>query len=98
MDREAALLDFAESLRKFTKGRRAVHLHLSKLRPYNRRARHMRVAVSAFDELIRDFDGVLYRLFNNDLVVIFNGASVADIDHVVIKQDSATRPASGFIG
>lgn len=85
MDREAALLDFAESLRKFTKGRRAVHLHLSKLRPYNRRARHMRVAISTFDELIRDFDGVLYRLFNNDLVVILNGASVADIDHGVLN-------------
>jgi len=85
MDREAALLDFAECLRKFTSGRRAVHLHLSKLRPFNRRPRHMRVAISTFDELIRDFDGVLYRLFNDDLVVILNGASVADIDHGVLN-------------
>ncbi len=45
----------------------------------------MRVAISTFDELIRDFDGVLYRLFNNDLVVILNGASVADIDHSVLN-------------
>jgi hypothetical protein len=59
MDREAALLDYAEGLRKFTSGRRAVHLHLSKIRPFNRRARHMRVAISIFDELIREFDGVL---------------------------------------
>lgn len=45
----------------------------------------MRVAVSTFDELIRDFDGVLYRLFNNDLVVILNGAGVADIDHGILN-------------
>jgi hypothetical protein len=85
MDREAAFLDYAEHLRKFTKGRRAVHLHLSKIRPYNRRAHHMRVATSTFDELVRDFDSVQYRMFNDDLVVISNGASVADIDHGVLN-------------
>ena len=84
MDREAALLDYVERLRKFAPGRRAVHLRLSKLRPYNRRAHHMRIATTTFDELVRDFDGALFRLFNNDLIVICNGASVADIDHGVL--------------
>ncbi len=69
MVQEAALLDFVERLRKFTKGRRAVHLRLSRLRPYNRRAHHLRIATTTFDELIRDFDGALFRLCNNDLVV-----------------------------
>ncbi|MCH8155814.1 MAG: hypothetical protein IH786_11280, partial [Proteobacteria bacterium] len=81
---EAALLDFVERLRKFTKGRRAVHLRLSRLRPYNRRAHHLRIATTTFDELIRDFDGALFRLCNNDLVVICNGADVADMDHPVL--------------
>ncbi len=84
MVQEAALLDFVERLRKFTKGRRAVHLRLSRLRPYNRRAHHLRIATTTFDELIRDFDGALFRLCNNDLVVIFNGAGVADLDHSVL--------------
>ncbi len=84
MDREAALLDFVERLRKFTKGRRAVHIRLSKLRPYNRRAHHMRIAASAFDPLVRDYDAAVFRLFNNDLVVICNGADVADMDHPVL--------------
>ncbi len=84
MDRETALLDFVERLRKFTKGRRAVHVRLSKLRPYNRRAHHMRIAASTFDPLVRAFDAAVFRLFNNDLVVICNGADVADIDHVVL--------------
>ncbi len=84
MDREAALLDFVERLRKFTKGRRAVHIRLSKLRPYNRRSHHLRIAASAFDPLVRAYDAAVFRLFNNDLVVICDGADVADIDHVVL--------------
>ncbi len=81
---EAALLDFVERLRRFTKGRRAVHLRLSRLRPYNRRAHHLRIAATSFDRLVRDYDGALFRLFNDDLVVICNGADVADIDHSVL--------------
>ncbi|MCH8999027.1 MAG: EAL domain-containing protein [Proteobacteria bacterium] len=84
MVQEVALLDFVERLRKFTEGRRAVHLRLSRLRPYNRRAHHLRIAGSAFDKLVRDYDGALFRLFNDDLVIICNGADVADIDHTVL--------------
>ena len=84
MVQEAALLDFVERLRKFTKGRRAVHLRLSRLRPYNRREHHLRIAATVFDKLVRDYDGALFRLFNNDLIVICDGASVADIDHAVL--------------
>ena len=84
MNREAALLDFVDRLRKFTDGRRAVHIRLSMLRPYNRREHHMRIAGSTFDLLVRDFDGALFRLFNDDLVIICNGASVADLDHAVL--------------
>ena len=54
MVQEAALLDFVERLRKFTMGRRAVHLRLSRLRPYNRRAHHLRIAATPFDRLVRD--------------------------------------------
>ncbi len=85
MDRETALLDFVERLRKFTAGRRAAHIRLSKLRPYNRRAHHMRIAGSAFDSLVRDFDAAVFRLFNHDLVVICNGADVADMDDPVLR-------------
>jgi len=78
------MLDFVERLRKFTKGRRAVHVRLSKLRPYNRRTQHLRVAGSAFDPLVRDYDGALFKLFNSDLVIICNGADVADMDHTIL--------------
>jgi len=85
MDREAALLDFVERLRKFKAGRRAVHIRMSKLQPYNRRSHHMRIAGRAFDPLVRDFDAAVFRLFNHDIVVICNGADVADMDSSVLR-------------
>lgn len=78
------MLDFVERLRKFTNGRRAVHVRLSKLRAYNRRGHHLRIAGSAFEPLVRDYDGALFRLFNNDLVIICTGADVADMDHTIL--------------
>lgn len=84
LNQEAALLDFVQRLRKFKAGRRAVHVRLSELRPYNRRMQHLRVALSTFDRLVADFEGIAFRMYNDDLVVICNGASVAEIDHAIL--------------
>lgn len=84
MNQEAALLDFVRRLRKFKQGRRAVHVRLSQLRPYNRRGQHMRTAVTTFDRLVATNEAIVFQLFNDDLVVICNGASVADIDHTIL--------------
>jgi len=85
LNREAALLDYVERLRKFTAGRKAVHIRLSGLRPYNRREHHLRIAANTFDRLIREFETAFFRLFNDDLVVICSGATVADIDKSVLN-------------
>ena len=85
LNREAALLDYVERLRKFTAGRRAVHIRLSGLRPYNRREHHLRIAANTFDRLIREYETAFFRLFNDDLVVICSGATVADIDRSVLN-------------
>ncbi len=84
MNQEAALLDFVRRLRKFKAGRRAVHVRLSQLRPYNRRAQHLRIAVTTFDNLVASHEAAVFQMFNDDLVVICNGASVADIDHSIL--------------
>jgi len=84
-NREAALLDYVERLRKFTAGRRAVHVRLSGLRPYNRREHHLRIAANTFDRLIREYGTAFFRLFNDDLVVICSGGTVADIDNSVLN-------------
>lgn len=82
---EAILLDYAERLNKFRAGRHAIHVHLSRLRPYNRRRHHLRIAASAFEIPLQGYEGALFRLFNEDLVMIFKGATVAQIDDYVLR-------------
>lgn len=84
MNQEAALLDFVRRLRKFKAGRRAVHVRLSQLRPYHRRRQHLRIAVTIFDRLVVDYEAVVFQMYNDDLVVICNGASIADIDRSIL--------------
>ncbi len=80
---EAILRDYAERLRKFRQGRLAVHLQVSRLRPENRRAHHLRIAQQAFEPLIQGYEGALFRLFNEDMVVTLNGAPRSRLDEVV---------------
>ena len=82
---EEILADYARRLQHHLPGRRAVHLHLSRLSVVNRREHHLRVAVGAWEGLLKKFDGQLFQLGNNDIVVVTKGASVAEIDQVVLK-------------
>ncbi len=82
---EQALLDYARRLDKFRAGRRAVLVHLSRLRPYNRRRHHLRIAVSAFEPLVQVQDGALFQLFNDDMVYVSEKASVAELDECVLR-------------
>jgi hypothetical protein len=69
---EYALFDYAERLDKHRRGRVAIHIHLSKLQPHNRREHHIRIATNTFESLVKYFDGQLFVLKNND--IIFCGA------------------------
>lgn len=82
---EALLLDYSERLAKYLPGRRAVHVHLSKLLPVNRREHHLRMAASAFDPLVRRAQGQNFRLSNGDIVVVVKDVPVAEIDDVVLR-------------
>ena len=82
---DSLFLDYARRLDKFRDRRRAVRLHLSRLSTQHRREQHLRIAASTFDLLLRKFDGALFRLFNSDMVVVCNGAEVADIDECVLR-------------
>ncbi|TFG88047.1 MAG: EAL domain-containing protein [Hyphomicrobiales bacterium] len=59
-------------------------MRLSQLRPYNRRHQHLRIAATTFDRLVSDFEGAVFTMYNDDLVVITNGASIADIDRPIL--------------
>jgi hypothetical protein len=84
-DQHALLLDYVERLNQHRDGRRLVHLHLSALRPQNRRDHHIRIAMNAFEGLIRRFEGQMFHLRNDDLFIGLRGASVAEVDDVVLK-------------
>ncbi len=84
MGQEAALLDYTQRLRKHTRRRRAVHVQLSLLRPYNLRSHHLRIAECTFDSLVLNFDAALFKLSNHDMVIVCKGASVADMDHAIL--------------
>jgi len=82
---DSLLFDYARRLDKFRDGRRAVRLHISRLGPHHRREQHLRIAASTFDLLLSKFDGALFRLFNNDMVVVCNGAKLAEMDDCVLR-------------
>jgi len=68
---EKLLLDYVHRLEKHAKGRRAVHIHLSKLRPFNRRDQHIRAASNGFEPMVKNLDGQLFGLKNGDLFFIY---------------------------
>ena len=84
-DHEVILEDYARRLDRFRQDRLAIHLHLSRLQAYNRRDHHLRVCSSSFEDLIRRFEGALFRMHNEDLVVVLKGCKVATVDEVILR-------------
>lgn len=84
-DHEELLVDYAQRLRKHLPGRRAVHMHLSKLKPHNRREHHIRIAASSFNNLVQRHEGQIFTLKNCDLVVVVKNAKPAELDEAVLK-------------
>jgi hypothetical protein len=98
---EQMFLDYVLRLERFRAGRRAIHVHISRLRPYNRLEHHVRIAASCFDALTRKCDGGLFRMSNDDLIFVAKDAGVAELEAVVQKlrylfnQDPLVNLADG---
>lgn len=82
---ESAVIEYLQRIGRIRDGRRAVHIHLSKLRPYNRREQHVRIATNTFENLVRLHDGQLFTLSNADLLFVCKGASIMELDAAVLK-------------
>ncbi len=80
---EAALTNYVQRLSKHTAGRQALHLRMSALRPRARRPERLQIAAFAFDPLINGYDGVLFRLKNDDMVVFCKDANKEAIDRAL---------------
>ena len=82
---ESQLLACVKRLERNYYDWRAVHLHLSQLKAQNRRHYQLRVAASEFDVLLRKFNSELFQLGNGDIVFLWHGGSLADVDPVVLR-------------
>ncbi|MBI1777872.1 MAG: hypothetical protein HYR63_21240 [Proteobacteria bacterium] len=82
---EYMLLDYLQRMGRNLEGRRAVHIHLSRLRPQNRRDYHIKIAAATFEGIVQNFEGQTFILSNSDIFFVCRGASVTDIDTAVMK-------------
>lgn len=82
---EAQLLDYTRRLGRYPLGRRAIVIHLSRLRPDNRRTHHIRIAANTFEALVKQFDGRIFLLQNADIVFVCKDASIAVIDDAIMR-------------
>ena len=83
--RDGQLLDYLDFVDRHRAGRRAVHLHLSRLLPHNRRDQNLRIAISTFEDLAAQYDGQIFLLGNGDIVFVAKGASAAEMDAAVTR-------------
>ncbi len=82
---EILLLDYAGRLAKHAKDRQAIHLHLSRLQPGNRREHHVRIAANSFETLLKRHEGQSFHFGNGDLVLLFKGAKPEEVEQAVGK-------------
>lgn len=83
---ENLLLDYVHRLEKHKDGRKVVHIHLSGLRPFNRREQHLRAASSSFESLVGELQGQLFALRNSDLLFAFKKDVQPQVETVVQKM------------
>ncbi len=65
------LLDYLRLLAPRKAGRRAVHLQLSRLRPFNRREHHILAATEGLEPMAGSEAGQLFQLANADLIFVY---------------------------
>ena len=67
---EQLLFEHVERLKRNPAGRRAVVMHLSRLRPDNRGTHQIRIAANTFEALVKQFDGQIFVLQQGDIVFV----------------------------
>ena len=94
---ELQLLDYAERIRHSEDPRVVVQIHLSRLQSQNRRDHHMRVAHSVTEDLARQFEGELFYLMSQDIVLTARDVAPELLDDMILRlrylfsEDPLTR-------
>ncbi|MEQ8709673.1 MAG: hypothetical protein RIC36_11810 [Rhodospirillales bacterium] len=82
---ENLLLDYVHRLERHRAGRRAVHIHISRLRAENRRENHVRIAANSFETLIRNRMGQIFTLSNTDLFFVFKVEAMDEAESALVR-------------
>ena len=82
---EHLLLDYLNRLERHRAERRAVHIHLSGLSTQNRREQHLRIAVGAFDNLVKMLQAQAFSLANCDLMVVYKAQAQDEVESAIVK-------------
>lgn len=82
---ESSLLDHVDRIAHNRSARFAVYLHLSRLRPHNRRSYHIRIAGRTFDSLISSVECQIYTLSSGDIVLMCKDARIEEVDYTISK-------------
>ncbi len=82
---EALLLDYVRKLERHRRGRRAALIHLSDLQPQNRREHHIRIALNAFEPLVKQLKGQAFLLTNSDICFVFREQALDEVEGAVVK-------------
>ncbi|HIM77896.1 MAG TPA: hypothetical protein EYM58_07980, partial [Rhodospirillales bacterium] len=80
---ESLLLDYMHRLEKHKDGRKVAHLHLSLLRPINRRDQHIRTAAGNFESLLTSMDAQVFTVKNSDIFVIYKDTAHPQVETAV---------------
>ncbi len=74
------MVDYVRQLRLHAQGRRAIHVHLSRLEKHFREEHYRRFVAVTLRSLITNFGATMFALPNNDVVLIVKDARVESID------------------
>ena len=83
ISQEIQLVEFLERLSRNRDGRVALHVHLSRLRPWQRREQHLRLATSTFADLVRPLHGQGFVLRNSDIIFVGHSKDIEALTDAV---------------
>ena len=97
---ENLFLDYVHRLERHKEGRRAVHIHLSGLRPFNRRRQHSRPSAKSFQTLSKEGMRQRFVRKGSDLVLIYKGGTAPGVGTGVDRSRFRAGPFTGapFMG
>ncbi len=84
-NQENLFYDYVRRLEHHRQGREMVHFHLSKLRPFNRREHHIRVAADAFEPMVKELLGQIFVFDNADIIFVFKTEAMGQVEQAIDK-------------